>query len=307
MTHELQTIDLQQVLAEQRIGETSAAALLEAFGAPFEEAGAILAEYQSITVTDENDTETMKLAREKRLALRKTRITVENKRKELKEESLRTGQAIDRVARFVKDTITPAEEHLQLQEDYAKIKQAERAAALKAERIEKLTPYTDDVSVYNLDGLTEAQFDDLLAKTKADHQAHLDAQRLAEEAAKAHAEAQRLEQEKIRLENEWLRREQAQQEAALREERDKRHALERADAERRAQAEQERADAEEAHRRAALAPDREKIMSFSNALEVVRREKLPAVESDQAKAVVALIDQMLLKMQNVIGEKAAQL
>lgn len=165
---------LQIILDEQGVAKENAKQLLEAFGAPFEEAGEILKDYKTIVVTDAKQTDLMNKARTKRLALKKTRVEVEHKRKELKADILKTGQAIDSVAKFVKQVIEPAEEYLQLQEDFAAIQEARRLEERKAKRIEKLSKYTDDVSAYNLDEMTDESFNrliDMLTDIKAREEA----------------------------------------------------------------------------------------------------------------------------------------
>jgi hypothetical protein len=179
---------LQVILDEQNVPAENAKALLEAFGAPFTEAGEILAVYQDIKVTDESQTDEMAKAKEMRLALKRVRTGVENTRKDLKDGYLKAGRAIDSVAKFVKETIQPAEEYLELQEKFIEIKQAEKAAQLKADRIEKLSKYTDDLSVYNFDTMREEAFEKLLADLKNAHDEKLKAEK---------AEADRIEKERL--------------------------------------------------------------------------------------------------------------
>lgn len=378
--------ELQLIIDEQGISKDSAIALAEAFGAPFTEAGEILTTYQDIVVTDESQVELMKEAKQKRLTLKRIRNGVETKRKELKEDSLKQGRVIDSVARYVKDNIEPVEKYLELQEKFVEIKKAEEAAKLKAERIEKLSSLTDDLSIYNFDTMTEESFNTLVEKLEDDErkrQAEIAEQkRLAEEAEKA----KRIEDARIREENEKLKEEAKAREA----EEAKRAAAQKAkdDAEAakvaavkaaedkirqrrrrmfetgavlkgdrffigemccgtegelstlsdenfdysiseankfmeeikeleaeeaaRLKAEQEVrerkiAEAEEEERKALLAPDREKIIQFNKALEIIRTEKLPAVKSNEAQKLVNFIDDMIIKMQDKIAEKVKEL
>ena len=157
---------LQIILKEQKIEKSDVDKLAQAFGAPLEEAGDVLATYKDIKVTDESQTEDMAKAREKRLILKKARTTVENKRKELKAGIIKQGRAIDSVARYVKEEIQPAEEYLELQEKFAEVKAAERAARLKTERMEELSKYTDNLEAYNLDSMGDATYKALLQQLK---------------------------------------------------------------------------------------------------------------------------------------------
>lgn len=199
--------ELQVILQEQNVPKANAQALLEAFGAPFEEAGEILADYQTIKVTDVNDTATMATARTKRLALKKVRTTVENKRKELKEGIVKQGRAIDSVAKFVKEVIAPAEEYLQLQEDFAKLEAQRQADAKRAERVERLSKYPVDPTFYNLDAMDDEAFDALIAKLQKeadDAKAAAEKEQAEREAA---AKAERERQAEIEAENARLKKE----------------------------------------------------------------------------------------------------
>lgn len=339
--------DLEIILKEKNVAQENAAQLIKAFGAPFTEAGVILKNYKKIVVTDETQTDLMQKAREQRLALKRIRTGVETKRKELKADYLAVTNAIDGVARYIRQEIEPAEEYLELQERYAIVKQQERAATIKQERTEKLMQYTDTVSVYNLDEMTDDEFTAVLATLKAQHEAEL--KRVADEqAAAAKAEQERIAEEKrVREENERLKKEAAERDAAaakereaeakrqaaieaerekeraaaqakLDEERQKREELERQQREKDEAAAKEKAAAEAAAAKAAeeqkaaelaemLAPDKEKLLTFGKALEMIRKEKLLAVKTKQAQDVVNLIDEMLVKMQGVIQDKASKL
>lgn len=324
---------LQVILDEQNVAKDNAQALIKAFGAPFDEAGAILAEYESIVVTDEDQFDLMAEARSKRLALKNIRVGVENKRKELKEDSLRTGRAIDSVAKFIKDAIEPAEKHLELQEKYGEIKLAERKAKIKAERIEKLMKYTNDISVYNLDDMTDEAFETLLSQLKA--AADAEAERIAkEEADRAAAEKAKAEDdERIRQENARLKREADEREASLEkereaerkkqaaidaenekkleaerkkadEEREKREALE---AEQRAEKDRiakEQAEADESKRKALLAPDKDKLLAFADQIDAIQP---PNVSNRDAGKVLDETKDFLERISKNLRKKAKEL
>lgn len=198
---------LQVIVDEQGLEKTDVSKLVEAFGGPFEEAGEILATYKELEVTDESQTDRMAEAGEKRKLLKKARTTVENKRKELKADIVKQGRAIDSVARYVKEEIQPAEEFLELQEKFIQIKQEAAAAALKAERTEKLLQYTDDISVYNLDTMDEEQFEAALGMVKALHEAEIERAKKAEADRIAEEEAEKKRQAERDAENAKLKKE----------------------------------------------------------------------------------------------------
>ena len=326
---------LSQILKEQEISENRSSELLEAFGAPFEEAGAILAEYELIKVIDESDQQTMAEARSKRLALKKVRTTVENKRKELKESIVKQGRAIDSVARFVKEVIAPAEEYLQLQEDFAKIKATERETAQKLQRIERLSEWADS-SLYNLDEMSDEQFEALLVvlKGQADQAAAAEERAVAERQAAEDAERER--QVAAAAENERLKKEAQEKEAerqkelaamkaqqekeraiheaavaherkAVEAERLQRETLERAERERLAKEAQEKEASQAAERAALLAPDKQKLAAFATAMAQIRNEKLPAVKTAAAQAIVNQIETDLLKIEGMIASRTEKL
>ncbi len=205
--------ELAIILDEQGVSADNKKALIEAFGGPFVEAGDILANYKELEVTDVTQIKEMAEAREKRLALRKARITVENKRKELKEDSLKTGRVIDAVARFVKDQIEPAEKYLEQQEKFKQLKEeAERAQRLTA-RTEAIAKFTGP-TLYQLDVMAEDTFQELLIKL--DHEAveKVEAERKVEEERVAHDKAERERQAQIAEENKRLQREAEEQRVA---------------------------------------------------------------------------------------------
>lgn len=195
---------LQVILTEQNVAKENMNQLLEAFGAPFAEAGKVLADYRLIKVTEEDQFDLMAEARSKRLTLKSIRVGVENKRKELKEDSLRTGRAIDSVAKFVKEIIEPAEKYLEEQEKFAEIKAAARAAEVKTERTKALMQYTDDISVYNLDTMTAEQFQALLTSLKDARDAQIAQDQRIKAEATAKAEAEEKERKRLKAENDKL-------------------------------------------------------------------------------------------------------
>ena len=79
------------------------------------------AKAKAIVVTDANQTTEMAMAREARKKFSNLRIDVERTRKAMKEQSLRKGQAIDAVAKFLVSLIEPIELHLRAQENFIEI------------------------------------------------------------------------------------------------------------------------------------------------------------------------------------------
>ena len=206
---EEQSNALEVIIKEQNVPAENAKALLAAFGAPFVEAGEILRNYTDIKVTDEDDLEGMQKARDARLTLKKIRTGVDAKRKELKEDALKTGRVIDGVARYIRETIQPAEEYLELQEKFAELKAAEAAAKVREQRIAKLHEYNADPAAYNLDAMSDGMFNAIIEQLEVTKQREeADAKEKAE--AEAKAEAERVaKQKETEAENERLKAEAA--------------------------------------------------------------------------------------------------
>lgn len=326
---------LEVIIEEQGITKSGMHPLIEAFGAPFTEAGEVLADYESIKVKDELDLGTMAKAREARLILKKARTTIEANRKDLKADIVKQGRAIDSVARLVKEQIEPAEKYLETQEKYAELKAAERTARIRAERIEKLSQYVDDMAIFNLDEMTDERFEVVLASAKAQKEAEIAAEKKAEADRLAAEKAEREEQERVRKENEQLRKEAEEREAKAKAEAEKREkaeakrleaerkereriqaeadaklAAERAEREKleaekreREQAEREAMEAKAAEEAAAKsAGDTEKLARFGGAIEVIRREKMPVMDSPGYRAIVDKIDGHLKAIQELCNE-----
>lgn len=297
---------IQVIINEQNIAQENAKQLIAAFGAPFMEAGDILSTYKEIEVTDETQKDLMAEARSKRLTLKKIRTTVENKRKELKEDSLRTGKAIDGVAKYIRDNIQPAEEYLELQEQFAEHKEQQRRTVLVAERKEKLEPLTDNIFAYNLGDMTDDDFEKLYTELKSAHDLKLAqekayADQLEKERLEKEADDKRIreENEKLRLENENLIIEQRKKDEIA-------AAILKVNQEAAAKAEKEKAAENEALAKQLAAPDKDKISHF-NELVGALRDSIPAVKTKEAQDITQLIGEMITKMQTLIAEKVEKL
>jgi DNA repair exonuclease SbcCD ATPase subunit len=299
--NQLSIIAQQQGLQPSKIDS-----LMHSFAAYFNEAKKLSEAARSIVVTDETQTDLMLKARESRLTLKSLRVKVVQVHDSLKEQSLREGRAIDGVANLIKALIVPVEEHLERQEKYGELKQLERIQKKYEERISRLTPYVDDITLYAVKDMSDVAFENLFAGCKKNFEdrkaaeAKVEADRIAKE--KADAE----ENERIRKENEKLKKE-AEEKAEKQAEADriaeeklaaakkaKEDAEEKLRKEKEAQLEKERkikeaedakkAAEEERRRKALLAPDKEKLLEWANQIET--KLTAPAVESHEAAEIV---------------------
>ncbi len=326
------------VVAEAGLPATAATLLKEKFLAMFGEAEKWIADAKAIQVTDASQVELIEKAREMRLKLSKIRCNAERTRKSLKEESLRTGRAIDGIANVLKALIEPVEAHLAAQEEFAARQAEERRSALRASRAAALGPFCEGgvwSGTLDLAALEQDDFEVMLAGTEARCKARLEAAKKAEAERVEREAAEAAERERLRAENERLRRESLAREAAAAVERD-RVAKERLAESRRAEAEaaklrlqaenerklreaveaQARADAEGKARaeatarveaeRAAKAPDREKIVAFAAAVDGLNA-RIPALSSEKGRAFETALRMQVAKFRQWVSASAEKL
>lgn len=281
--------DLTKVAAENNLPANNADALQAAFLPFFEQASEWRDKAFAIKVTNIGQTAEMGRARQARLALKDIRVQTEKTRVQMKEDSLRTGKAIDGMANVIKFLIAPIEQHLQDQEDYGKRMQ-EKA---QAEQRDLRTCEAGELIRYFPHGV------DLGAIADEEYAKHLHLAKVQDKAVRD--EADRVERERIekeqreaaereatRAENERLRAEAAEQAEILAKERAeveklRREAEEkerlRIQAEQRVIAEQrskelkekaaaaaERFEKEQAEKAALEAPDKEKLKAYAKEL-----------------------------------------
>ena len=198
------TDELQVVIDANGLEQETRIALKNAFDPFYHQAAEWKEKAEGLVVTSADQIEQMAQAREARLALKEIRVAVEKKRKELKEDSLRKGKAIDGIANVLKDLITPIESHLELQEKFIEIQQEAARKELKQKRSQELAQYGTNPDFYQLADMTEAEYQAILDAAKYMDQKRKDDERKAEEAKKEAArlaEEKRIadEQERIRL------------------------------------------------------------------------------------------------------------
>lgn len=193
---------------------------------------------KAIVVTDRSQTTEMAMAKEARKKFSQLRIDVEKARIALKEQSLRKGQAIDSIAKYLTSLITPIEQHLKAQEDFIKLDdlrieqekaeaeakrlEEERIAKEKAEALEQERIRKENEKLKKEAEAREAQM--RKEREKADKE-------LAKQKAKAEAERVKAEKQRQKLEEEQAKKleaERKEREAVENELREKKEAEERA-------------------------------------------------------------------------------
>ncbi len=188
----------QLTVLTKNVNKETAVALRKAFEPYLVKAKGWEKEAKKIVVKDISQVEYMKKAKEYRLQIKKVRVAVEHKRKELKEESLKTGQTIDGLAKLFKDMVEPIEVHLKTQEDFAvnelRLKREKRESDRKLE----LSKYDDDGSAVDLYNITDEVYKEYLKKVKLAHKTEQD--RLKQEEEDRLAEKKKQAEEKIEAE-----------------------------------------------------------------------------------------------------------
>lgn len=229
-----------------------------------------------------------KLARTARLELKNLRVAAEKKRKELKEDSLRMGKAIDGANNILLSIIVPIERGLEDIEKAEERRIAEELRQRAESRTADLRPFIDPALPFPAVGaMTEEQFAAVLADAKLLHQ-------MKQEAA-AKAQAERIEREaeaarerlRIAEENELLRKEAGEREAQIKTEREAAEAKQR-ELEEAARKERERVEAEKATAEANARAEREKVEAAARAerakAEAAAKAEREAREKAEAEA-----------------------
>jgi len=202
------TNELTVVIRDSGVEQSTALMLQNSFLPFFDKAREWKEKAETLIVTDISQTREMKMAREARLALKEIRVNADKKRKELKEDSLRYGKAVQGVYNVIDYLIVPIEKHLEDQEKFAERQEEKRKAALKIERDSELLPYIEFVPYQvDLGELSDEGWQKLLFGAKLQKQAKIDAEKKAEDDRIAKEKADAEERERIRQENERLKAE----------------------------------------------------------------------------------------------------
>ena len=264
----IETPEFEIVPADSGLELAAKTSLEIAFSGFFSEAAKWKA--HAATITDP------KLARTGRLELKNIRVAAEKKRKELKEDSLRMGKAIDGANNILLALIVPIEKGLEDIEKQEERRIAAELERLTAERLNAIEPYIDPASPRpNVGSLTPEQFAAMLSdakllfETKAAAAAKAEQERIEKEKAEAEERA------RIAAENIRLKAEADKREAELKAER---AATEKARLEAEAKAKAEREAIEEASRK-----ERLKLQALAE----VERQKAQAAADAAAKQQAA--------------------
>jgi len=273
---------LQVIVKESGLDQPKAKVILEKFQDYFKIAAEWETKAKAIVVTNATQTAEMQMARTGRLFLKEKRVAIEKARKELKEQALREGKAIDGISNVLKALIVPIEEYLGDQENYIAIQEAAKAERIRLEveqrmedeRIAKEKAEAEEQERIRVENeLLKAEAIEREKKAEAERKKHAEAlaeeRLLAEERdrqLRAKAEAERkVQEEKAQKEREAI-------EQASRIEQEKQDKIIAAQ---KAKADKDRLAAEERERRLKAKADAEKAERKKMAEALKRQVECP--------------------------------
>lgn len=264
---------LLQIVKTSGLEQTKADFILQKFQDYFHIAADWEMKAKALVVTNPGQIAEMKMAREGRLFLKGKRVEIERSRKELKEQSLREGRAIDGIANVLKALIEPTEEYLERQERFVEIQEEERRKLLKEKREVEMRELGAVPELYDLEHMDEETYASIIQAAKDMIARQKEAERKAEE----ERIAKEKEQERIRVENERLRREAEEKGRQMAEERAKAEAEQkrlREEAEKREEEAREREAKLKAEQEAKLRAERERREREAAKAKAIADEKL---------------------------------
>jgi hypothetical protein len=138
------------------------------------------AAYDEVMGMEQSEEKSAK-AKRLRLDIAKIRIEADKRRKEMKEEYLRAGKAIDGTANILKWAVTDKENSLKEIELYYQRIEEERLKKLQEDREAELAKYDFDGSSMDLSGMVDAVWNNFLTGIRANWESLKAAERKAEE------------------------------------------------------------------------------------------------------------------------------
>ena len=198
---------LEIVIEQSGLEQTKAKTVLDSFSQFFKQAEEWEIKAKSIVVTNTLQVEEMRQAREARLALKDIRVNAEKTRKGLKKQSLREGKAIDGIANVIKAIVEPLEQYLEKQEKFAELQIAKELDERNNKRILKLTPFVQDVTMYQLREMSDEAYNILLKSLETTYNTEREAEEKAERERVEKEKADKLERRKMEEENKKLKEE----------------------------------------------------------------------------------------------------
>jgi hypothetical protein len=286
---------LSKVIADTSLDRVKAESIWVQFEGFFREADACAKKIDGLDITDVSQKGDMQLARTTRLKLKGIRVSAEKTKKELKADILKEGRFIDATYRLIADAIKPVEEDLLEKENFAKRKEEERLANLKARRTSELEQYDVETRYYNLAEMSDEEYSQLVETSRVAHEERLESARKAEAERLAREQAEADERAAIEAENARLRAEREAREREIeRELAEERAKVEAAEAAARAEREAREREIERE-----LAEERAKV----EAAEAAARAEREAREKAEREAVAAELARQAEELRKANEEK----
>lgn len=282
MADTLSISDLAKVVKESNLPTSKAEALEAAFMPFYEQVAKHCETAFTIKVTNIGQTAEMGRAKQSRLALRDIRISTEKVRKQVKEDALREGQAIDKIAKHLCSVIEPMEKYLEDQEKYGErqreIFQAQQRDLRTCEfgkYIEFLPSGVDLGLIGDEDHAKYLSMAKAMWNEREAEKVRVENERIAKE------ELEAAERELLWAENERLKAEAAKRNAEIAAERAENERL-RMEAEAKEREEKQRIETDRkakelAERAAKEAPDKEKLLRYCDHILSI---EIPKIESE---------------------------
>lgn len=271
-TIETKPNELQVVVQESGIEPQKQNKIVEALGQFFNKVPEWEQMISGIIITDPSEVGKMKMAREARLSLQKTRTAakkfVEDKRDEVKARmanDVLEDKLWLKLFQIMEATFKNLEGKAEEKEKFAERWEAQNKERLRAERTALLSPYVEDVTIYPLGDFNEESFKNLLAGQKLAHEAKIEAHRKAEEERIAKEKAEEEEEKRI---------------------------------------EQQRKEKEQADKKAKRAPDKQKLTDLSTAIKLIA---IPECKSEEGKAIIENTKGLIDKLTKYIEDNADKL
>lgn len=269
------------IVQESGLEKSKADFLLKNFQNYFEIAAEWEKKAMVIKVTDKNQIAEMKMAREGRLFLKEKRLAIEKARKELKEQSLREGRAIDGIANVLKALIVPIEEYLLNQEKFVEIQAELKRQAIEEEERKKLEE----------------------ARLKKEEEERKEQERIRKENDKLKKEAEIKEAKQKKI-DEAKEKEIAKAKKIAEKAEAKRLQAEKELAKKKRKEEAEKKAKAEAEAKAKSAPDKEKLEKLADSFLKI---EMPEVQGGGAKVIILRTREYLLKLNKYIKNEAEKL
>lgn len=296
--------NLEVMIRDSGLDKTKSEILLENFSSYFQIAADWEERAKNLIVTNEDQKAEMEMARVGRLFLAQKRFLIEKTRKQLKEQCLREGKAIDGIANVLKALIIPIEKHLEAQEKFVEIKAKEKEELIRLEvekRMEderiateqaEAQKVIDDLAVKEKERIRLKKENEKLAKEKAKTEKKIVADRKKQDAARKKLEKEKQDiidkaaddRKKAYEEKRQIEEEAERQRKILQDKAD----LVRLEAERKSREEQAKI-----RRKKAIAEEKERDLAEKRRIEIKENDRIFKEQQEENAKIQAELDALI--------------